>query len=358
VASEPDSPRTLAPAHYIDPRSFERQRERVFQHAWHMFPRGGGPLSGTVYPWDLALGGAEEPLLLTRDAQGALHCMSNVCTHRASILVERPMKATSLRCPYHGRRFGLDGAVLSAPGFECLEGFPAASDALPTVPLRTWHHFVFASLAPALRFEDWIAPVEQRVGALFEQPMRHSPEHDRTFEVGAHWALYIDNYLEGLHIPFAHPSLNRALDFSEYHIELLPHGVLQRATAAGSSVHFDWPTSHPDHGQRIAAYYYWLFPNTMFNVYPWGVSINLVLPVGPSASRVIFLRYVWDEATHDSGAGSGLDQVEHEDEAIIARCQRGIRASLYRPGHYAPRHEDGVQQFHRLLCAAMDEPSP
>jgi choline monooxygenase len=169
----------------------------------------------------------DEPLLLTRDESGAMHCMSNVCTHRANILVERPCKARGIRCGYHGRRFGLDGRMLSMPEFEGAEDFPSRSDDLPRTQLHDWGPFWFASLRPEHAIEDLLAPVRERIDWLPWNDARLLPSGCREYHVAANWALYCDNYLEGFHIPYVHPSLARALDYGSYRTELLPLGVLR-----------------------------------------------------------------------------------------------------------------------------------
>ena len=91
----------------------------------------------------------------------------------------------------------------------------------------------------------------------------------------------------------------------------------------------------------------------MVNVYPWGLSLNVVRPSGPDRTVVSFLSYVWDASLLGQGAGAGLDAVEMEDEAVIELVQRGVRSRLYRRGRYAPGWESGVHHFHRLLLAAL-----
>src|SRR5204862_6796780 len=99
---------------------------------------------------------------------------------------------------------------------------------------------------------------------------------------------------------------------------------------------FRLPASNPDAKRNVAAYYYWLFPTTMFNVYPWGISVNVVTPLAVDRTKVSFLPFVWDESKRDLGAGGGLDRVEHEDEAIVEAVQRGVRSRLYDRGRYSP----------------------
>jgi len=68
---------------------------------------------------------------------------------------------------------------------------------------------------------------------------------------------------------------------------------------------------------------------------------------------VSFLAYVWDPAELDRGAGSGLDRVEREDEAVVESVQRGVRSRLYERGRYSPDREQGVHHFHRMLAGAL-----
>jgi choline monooxygenase len=128
---------------------------------------------------------------------------------------------------------------------------------------------------------------------------------------------------------------------------------LQVGIAAADEPVFELPPGHPDHGARVGALYFWLFPNTMLNVYPWGLSLNVVEPLGPARTRVRFQAFVARPELYDRGAGSGLLQVELEDERAVAQVQRGMSGRLYRSGRYAPQAETGVHHFHRLLAAAL-----
>jgi choline monooxygenase len=308
---------------------------------------------GAVCPLLLLEGCLDEPLVLTRDTGGVLHCLSNVCTHRGNLVVEQPGSVQSLRCRYHGRRFGLDGRFLSMPEFEGVHGFPSSADDLGRPASGTWGPFVFASLRPGFALETLLAPLQRRLAWLDVNALVHDPQRSRNYELPANWALYCDNYLEGFHIPFVHASLNEGLDWCRYRTELFEHGSLQVGIAKPGEEAFDLPPGSPDHGQRVAGYYFWLFPNLMFNFYPWGLSINVVQPLGVDRTRVSFLAYVGNASRLDRGAGGALDRVEREDEEIVAAVQRGVRSRLYGRGRYAPERELGVHHFHRLLVAFL-----
>jgi len=335
---------TLPGAVYSDPAVFALQRERVFARTWQFaMDEHRVKTAGQCVPWSIL----DEPLVMTRDADDRVHCLSNVCTHRGTVVVEGECHAQALRCRYHGRRFGLDGKFLSMPEFEGAENFPSPKDDLPRVPLGRWGRFLFASLAPSMPFDALIAPVRARVDWM---PVDHfvfdaAASHD--YVVNANWALYCDNYLEGFHIPYVHASLAGAIDYGQYTTACAGATVLQ--TAIGEPA-FKLPAGHPDAGRSVAAWYFWLFPTTMLNFYPWGLSINVVQPLAVDRTRVSFLSFVWDASKRSSGAGSGLDRVEREDEAVVEAVQRGVRSRLYERGRYSPTRETGVHHFHRLLA--------
>ena len=298
--------RTLPARVYSDPILFRAQQDRVFARTWQYVAHDDVvKVAGQVYPFTLLPGALDEPLLLTRDAEDRVHALSNVCTHRGTLVVDGPGHEQQLRCRYHGRRFTLDGRFHSMPEFEATADFPSAADDLPRVALGTWQRFLMVALAPAMPFDDVVAPLRARLGHLPFDRLAFDAAGVRDYVVNANWALYIDNYLEGFHIPYVHSSLAAVLDYGAYAVELERYAVLQVAIARSGETAFDATRSHPDTGKPVAAYYYWLFPTTMFNVYPWGVSVNVVVPLAVDRTRVSFLPFVWDASRREQGAGGG-----------------------------------------------------
>jgi choline monooxygenase len=344
---------TLPGAFYGDAAAFAASRERVFARSWQWLgDLGDVAAPGSLAPRELMPGLLDEPLLLARDAAATLRCLSNVCTHRGNLLVTAACRAKQIRCRYHSRRFDLAGRMTFMPEFEGAQGFPSPADDLPTLPLATWGRFGFVALEPPAPFADVFGPLAKRLGVSPDGTMRDDPARARDFAIDAHWALYVENYLEGFHIPHVHPSLASAVDYGGYRDELFAHGTVQVAPAAEGGVAFP----RREQGVRIGAYYAWLFPNLMINAYPWGISVNLVLPQSPSRTRVLFRSYVRDPSLLDRGAGADLDTVEHEDEAIVNAVQRGVSSRLYIRGRYSPARERGVHHFHRLLCERLGAP--
>ena len=335
---------------YTSAAAFEQQKN-AFLSSWQYLvcPE---PETDSFTPTTLLPDYLPTPLLVHRE-----RILSNVCTHRGARMLDRPGKYKTLRCPYHGRSFNPQGHCLSMPGFKTVKDFPSASDHLPVLQELRWGPLRFVALqTPGLSGEDWLAPVKEKMCFLNWEDFAFSPADSRVYELAAHWMLYCDNYLEGLHIPYVHPALMEALDFRDYETHILPGGVLQIGLASPGESAFALPPTHPDASRAVAAYYFWLFPNIMLNFYPWGLSLNLVEPVDPQQTRIHYLTWIADPQHLNQGAGGDVDTTEKEDHAVILRVQDGVQSPLYHRGRYAPEMEKGVRHFHHLLRQAQALP--
>lgn len=345
---------TLPASFYRDEALFVAQQEQIFARSWQYVGHVSDlPEVGSQHPFVLLPGLLDEPLVLVRGADG-IRCLSNVCTHRGNLLLEHPACAKALRCRYHGRRFGLDGQMLSMPEFEGVVDFPGPSDHLIALPLKQWGPFLFTALDPAQPFEEWIAPLEKRLGHVPFSDFAFQPEKSRDYPLAAHWALYMDNYLEGLHIPFIHPALSQALDFKAYETHQEGSAVIQIGIADGDAPRLTVPEGHTDAGKDLAAIYVWLFPNLIFNVYPWGLSLNIIQPVTRAEMRICYRTWVGDASLLGQGAGADVHAVEAEDQAVILTVQQGLKGRLYQRGRFSPSYDSGVHHFHSLCVEALE----
>lgn len=326
---------TLPSLFYTDSKYFELSRERIFERSWQFVCCDNDVRS--LKPLTLLPGFLDEEIVISRSGE-SVRCLSNVCTHRGKILIEEECQASLIRCRYHGRRFSLDGQFLSMPEFEEVKDFPTERDNLAEYSSAICEGFIFVSCRPVDALEEFVGEVKYLL-ADFGQTMPSLSE-SREYDVAAHWALYCENYLEGFHIPYVHRSLNEIVDYGSYTTELYRYASLQ--------------TGFDANGQ-IAGKYLFIFPNMMFNFYPWGLSVNIVQPLAPDRTRIRYLTYVTDESKRQAGAGSDLHSVEMEDEAVVESVQKGIRSRFYDRGRYSPTREQGTHHFHRLIAEFMTD---
>ena len=224
---------------------------------------------------------------------------------------------------------------------------PTPRDDLPQVALQHWGPLRFVALEPSQPFDAWLGPFQPWFDGLPLGDLESTPSHSKVYDVAANWKLYLDNYLEGFHIPTVHKSLAAALDVGGYETHCVGNGSVQVGRVSPEEPTLTLGPAHPLHGEAIGALYLHLFPTTLLNIYPWGISVNHIRPVEVSRTLVTFESYVWDRSKVEQGAGSDLDRVEQEDEAVVEGVQRGLRSRLYDRGRYAPMHEQGVHHFHR-----------
>lgn len=341
--------RTLPSQFYTEVDEFERLKS-VFT-GWQFAAHRSELESNSIQPLEHIEAINGESMVLMKGQE--TNCVSNVCTHRGMRLALEACSKKTLQCRYHGRTFDLDGTFRHMPEFEQAIGFPSEEDNLKQFPLKQWMGMFFTAQGEGIDL-PWDL-LEQRLGFLAPESYSHDTDRERDHSVDANWLLYVDNFLEGFHIPYVHPELNQALDYSGYITETFDGGVLQIGKAMDGDVKFDLPPGHPDEGQDIAAYYLWLFPNMMFNFYPWGLSVNVVIPVSHNRCRVLYRGYVSDAELANQGAGSVLDTVEHQDQWVIEEVQKGMASKAYGRGRYSPTKEQGVHHFHRMLTQFIGE---
>lgn len=345
---------TLEGKFYCSKDSLKNTLENVFARNWQFITDDSKLKENrNAFPFQFMGDLLPEPLLLVNN-DGAINCFSNVCTHRGNILINEPTTLKKyISCGYHGKQFTHCGKFKFMPKTEGMKNFPSAQDDLTEVAVAKWRQFIFSSLAPEFDFRELIKDLEERVGWMPIENFKYRENLSKDYYVKANWALYCDNYLEGFHIPFIHTDLNAVLEFNSYDVETFKYANLQLAIATDNDICFDLPKESKDYGRKIAAYYFWLFPNLMLNFYPWGLSVNIIIPISENETKVQFRSYVWDESKLDSGVGADLDKVELEDEEVVHQVQKGVASRFYKHGRFSPSMEQGVHHFHTLISEFM-----
>ena len=355
---DPDIARawTLPSRLYTDAGVFAAEKEKIFSRTWQVVGHASQvEKSGDYFTTELV----DEPLLFVRGSDGGLRGFYNVCRHRAGPPAEGCGSRKLFRCGYHGWTYGLDGALLSATEIEGVENFRAEDFALAPVRVEEWFNFVFVNLDSEAR------PLRDSLGELPQQAEKFSFAgmklfERRTYDMKCNWKTYVDNYLEGYHLPSVHPGLNRELDFNAYTVEPYARGregyVRQFSPIRGAQPGDATPRRYQEAREDLTTDYFWIFPNWMLNCYPDNVSLNIVLPVEPERSLAIFEWYL-PEKDHSTPAAKASvefsDQIQIEDVGICELVQKNLRSRSYSRGRYSVKHEKGVHAFHRMYADAM-----
>jgi choline monooxygenase len=334
---------------YNDPVYLELERERVFAASWQLVGRTDQVgENGDYFTCEIG----NDSLVVLRDSD-ALRGFHNVCLHRAGPVAQGCGRRKTLQCRYHGWTYSLDGTLLRAPEMEGTEGFEPAEMRLREVAVATWGPLVFVNIdrkAPPLG--EVMEDIPARVSAFHPERMRWVTR--REYDVACNWKVYVDNYLEGYHLPVVHPGLHKELDYDRYRVE--PHRYFSiqhaplRPPRAGAARRYV-----PERDEPPEAVYVWLFPNTMLNVYLGQMQTNVVIPLSHDRTRVVFEWFATDPPSDPAGEERWTDliafsdEIQAEDVEICEIVQRNLRSRVYDRGRYSAARENGVHHFHSLL---------
>ena len=352
---------TLASKFYIDPAILDAERARIFHRTWQLVGTLNTPcgeLNGakrtiadpeTFFTADVI----GEPVVIVRDKQGTLRGFSNVCRHRAGPVAQGSGCKNVLRCGYHGWTYTLDGRLIGTPDVEGVEFFDRSAMGMVPLRLETWEQFIFVN------FDQDAEPLSAYLGKIPEQARGFQFEglqsvERRDYVIACNWKVYVDNYLEGYHIPIAHPGLMREIDYAQYRTDTYRYYSQQFAPIRGMKPEDSAGRFYPPGTGLQEALYFWIFPNLMLNIYADNLSTNLIVLLSHDRTLTIFEWFFHDvhsERVREriQRAVAFSEEVQQEDIELCRQVQRGLNSSTYDRGRYSVKRENGVHHFHLLL---------
>ena len=339
------SPVTAPARIYADPAVYALERRTIFAANWQFLGHESDLAENRAWRADVLVG---YPIVVVRGDDEILRGFHNVCRHRAGPLVptEAGICDGHLTCQYHGWKYMLDGRLRMARDFGAAQNGQADFDprefGLFPVKVATWRGLVFVGLGEDLPdLDEMLKPLDARLGAVdwsgFGVGLR------RSHILHCNWKTYVENYLEGYHVPIVHPGLDAEIQADKYRVEVDGRVVLH-----------DAPPRSPD-----AVYdgvWGWLWPNIAINVYQKGLMIERMSPVSHDRTR---LDYVYLTPGGEPVAAETLamsDQVTAEDKWITEQVQENLNAGIYHTGRLSPKHETAIAAFQDWVQAALESP--
>ncbi|HMC05762.1 MAG TPA: aromatic ring-hydroxylating dioxygenase subunit alpha [Solirubrobacterales bacterium] len=344
----------LDPRLYFDPAVAEIEQRAIFERTWQL----AGHISDLSGPgsWITASAG-NQSVVVARDKQGGLQAFRNVCRHRGrQLLGERSGCSRAIRCAYHGWTYALDGSLLGAPEIRGFSGgLDRAAHGLLPVRVEELCGLLFVNLDPgAAPLRELVDDLPARLGP-YEIPSLVRAKAGDAHTQAANWKVVADNYLEGYHVPIAHPSLMRLLDYERYRPQVRDHYVWFEAPmrphpSENRAERLYQRLVRPmgaltDEDRRVWRYLF-IYPNTAIDLYPDQVGIWQISPDGPERTRDTWaMLRPRREGLRDRAIRAVNDRVNdvvnHEDVELVEAVQRGLHTTGYRCGPLNAR-EAGV----------------
>jgi choline monooxygenase len=346
----------------------EHELDGLFQRTWQYAGHVADLRDAGSYTTAVA---GDQPVLVLRGDDGELRAFRNVCRHRGSQLLTGSGRCKkAIRCRYHGWTYdATDGRLLGVPEHRNYAALDKSTLGLHPVRIETLAGLVFVNLHPE-------APsLAEQTDGLAERLTPYDIASLERFSSGggsdqpANWKIVVENYLEGYHVPIAHPGLMRLYDYKRYTLEThegwawfeaplreQPSGnrlerLYQRLTRP-------MPGLGPEHSGSWR--YAFVYPNTAIDLYPDQVNVWQITPDGVDRARD-----VWACFRHPrSGPLTRIAQrannrvnsiVLDEDIDLVAAVQSGVRSRGYEPGPLSAR-EAAVGWFAQKVREDLVDP--
>lgn len=134
---------------YQDESIYARELEQIFARCWLLI--GHECQVPNAHDFITAYMG-EDPVVLTRDEHGELHCFLNMCRHRGNRVARADSGNTrSFLCSFHGWSYAIDGRLEAVPGERNIymgRLDTAALGLVKVAQLATYKGLVFATFDP------------------------------------------------------------------------------------------------------------------------------------------------------------------------------------------------------------------
>jgi len=361
-------PRALPAWAYQHPEMTRLEIERILAPSWQIVCHVNAiPRPGDFVTFDLGPNG----VVALRDSEGKIRAFHNVCRHRGARILDGTGHCPgAITCPYHGWSYRLSGEVRAITERETFPGIDRSEWGLKAVRSQVAFGFVFVCL------DGDPPPVEAVWGELARELAPYRIEEMEPLgpmyieHWDCDWKIAMDNYLESYHVPIGHPGLFRMFSPDYEDAVLLPGGV-----ARGISYLRDQPSSRwserfyqslvvptatgiPDEERRRWSFYSML-PNIGIDIFPEQMDFFQVLPRGPGKCTIRGGSFGHPDSRREMRVlrylGARLNrQVQHEDEFLCVRVQRGLGSRSYEPGPLSSL-ESCMLQFHDVLRARIPE---
>ncbi|CAM3261067.1 aromatic ring-hydroxylating oxygenase subunit alpha [Asticcacaulis taihuensis] len=332
------SPVTAPAKWYVDPAFWPIERQRVFADHWQFLTHESALAKPCDWRADILAG---YPVVIVRGDDGTLRAFHNVCRHRAGPLTREESGTCDgyLTCQYHGWRYTLDGRLRAARDFGAASDFDPREYGLYPIKLQVWRGLVFAGIGENLPdFQAQMAPLDARLKDTDWSNLKVGLR--RTHLLDCNWKTYVENYLEGYHVPAMHPSLDAEIISEQYKVTVEGHAVLHDAP--------------PKSGAVYDGLWGWVWPNIGINVYNRGLMIERMSPVGHKQTQLDYLYLTPDGEPVPDATIAMSDQVTAEDKWIAEKVQQNLDAGVYDTGRLSPKHETAVAAFQNWVAPLID----
>lgn len=389
---------------FTDPALYAYEQERIFRgDAWHWVGLEAEISQPGAFTTRRI---GDTPVIVVRDAAGAVNVFVNRCSHRGALLcVEQRGQAKQFTCVYHNWSFDLAGrlrGVAFRHGIRNQGGLPDdfdfAAHGLQRLRVETLNGLIFATFSThAAPLQDYLgARMTEHIGRIFNRPVRILGQYSQYMH--NNWKLYMENVKDTYHASILHLflttfginrlSMEGGLDISPcggHHVSWS-----KRASEQIAGTEYTQGTMHamqndfqlqapqllrswPEFSDGVTTAIQGLFPNLVVQQIQNSLALRLMIPQGVDGCELHWLLFGYEDDTPEQAemrlmqsnlvGPAGL--VSMEDGMIGNWVQRTIAqdpdktAVLEMGGRDVPEHgsrvsEGSIRGFWQAYRSMMD----
>ncbi len=309
---------------------------------------------------------AEEPLIVVRDKEGGINCLSAVCQHRAMTVCDGCGNSTTFKCPYHHWNYALDGRLLGAPAMERTAGFDKKDFPLPSLRVEVWKGFVFVNMDPDA---TPLAPTLEAYAPYLENYGLDDAVCPGTFtltDLPWNWKVMFENFNDGYHANRLHQFVQDFCpsNMSEFPVDWTTDSNVIFRTAGYTHIDGGFNATHHTimpvfpgltEEQRMYSTFALVPPTLCFGTAPDQCFFFLVRP--KTANTIdVEIGYLFHPSALDDPlfehklhlSDVGVQVFVRQDQDATSKVQRGLRSRFAPRGRYSWQEESHVN-FNRWL---------
>jgi phenylpropionate dioxygenase-like ring-hydroxylating dioxygenase large terminal subunit len=351
----------LKPWTYTNPEFFELDYDAFFLRRWQFVGHVNDvPEVGDYISHDIG----RDNVFVIRGKDDQLRAFKNVCRHRASRILEGQGNCPgTVRCPYHGWTYQMDGSLMAIPQDQHFPDVDKSKFGLHQIQLEALHGLMFVRVkgdGPSLaeHFGGMDRYLEMYDVANYVQCA------ETTTQIwNCNWKVAWDNYLENYHIPIGHPGLNRLLsemdegegsssgvDYGIFELRSKPSNVEVERQYQEMSVHAQARIPEEIRNKWIQ---YGVAGSHGLDFYPEMLDVFQIIPLAHDKTLIRAAYYGHPNPTSEEQEVRRLnmeinDSVNGEDRTLCERVQKGLQTDSYAPGPLS-QLEVGIHYFHELV---------
>ncbi|NQY67955.1 MAG: aromatic ring-hydroxylating dioxygenase subunit alpha [Flavobacteriales bacterium] len=346
---------------YANKELLELEYEECFLKTWQF----AGHESDLQNPGDyIVFDMWRDSAIIMVDDDGKINAFQNVCSHRASRLLDGKGCTKLIQCHYHAWTFNRDG---SCKGITQPKGYPDCDKSelgLEKVEVEVYRSMVFVKMkeSDCLSVAEQWAPIDEFIAPYNTDDYERI---DGSFgqDWKCNWKLAKDNYDENYHVPTGHPGLQRMTEVGEEGGECetgVGFGTFRmriKASKAPNEARYQALIHTSDHRVEHPVKRLWFQVTMHHNM---GIEFNnealwvfQILPKGVDKTEIRYSLFGRKNMSDHERELTDLNikinsQVNDEDKFLVERIQKGALTSNYEPGQLSYA-ESSVALTHKRL---------